>query len=231
MSEFDPKALGNRIKEERLRKGLTQQQLADKLNVARCTLANWETGNHQIPMDKLYKLADALEIDTQISLSPKEPAKKLDDNSPIFILGKDLWPRDVWDNNIIKEITKNKAERSIPNMLFSENKKDATKILNDYSPALTSYVGEALEGKSKVSIDVELADATRIGWKFFLNDVEVNDDEVVLMGESEADQFKWEKSKFELKQGNSAPCKFELDEIGKENSYITLIFDKSLAKN
>ena len=42
-----------------------------------------------------YKLADALEIDTQISLSPKEPAKKLDDNSPIFILGQDLWPRDV----------------------------------------------------------------------------------------------------------------------------------------
>lgn len=116
-------------------------------------------------------------------------------------------------------------------MLYSENKTEATRLLKDYSPALTSYVLDALEGKSKVSIDVELEDTTLLGLKFFLKDFEVNEREVRLLGESEADKYKWEKSKFELKQGNSAPCKFELDEIGKENSYITLIFDSSLAKN
>ena len=40
-------ALGNKILEYRKRNGLSQEQLADKINVTRQTISNWELGETQ----------------------------------------------------------------------------------------------------------------------------------------------------------------------------------------
>lgn len=39
-----PEHFGKRVRELRIRQNLTQQQLADKIFVARKTISNWEAG-------------------------------------------------------------------------------------------------------------------------------------------------------------------------------------------
>lgn len=48
----------NRLKELRLEKGLTQQQLADILKVDRTTVMKWETGERETNFLMLVKIAN-----------------------------------------------------------------------------------------------------------------------------------------------------------------------------
>lgn len=48
----------NRLKELRTEKGLTQQELADVVEVTKLTIANWENEKHKIKSDKAQLLAD-----------------------------------------------------------------------------------------------------------------------------------------------------------------------------
>lgn len=48
------------IKRQRMSQNMTQQQLADKLNVVRTTVAMWENGNSMPRSDKLPELARIL---------------------------------------------------------------------------------------------------------------------------------------------------------------------------
>lgn len=51
-----------RLKELRLKKGLTQQQIADLVHVNRVTYTNWEKGKREPSYENLVKLADLLEV-------------------------------------------------------------------------------------------------------------------------------------------------------------------------
>ena len=55
-------ALGVRIRKRRQVLGMTQQELADKLHVAKSTVANWERGKH-FPLRYLGAVEVALGID------------------------------------------------------------------------------------------------------------------------------------------------------------------------
>ena len=48
----------DRLRQERLRLNLTQEQLANKLNVGRSNVANWEYGRNMAPYDTLEKIAN-----------------------------------------------------------------------------------------------------------------------------------------------------------------------------
>lgn len=48
----------NRLKELRTEKGLTQQELADKIGVSKLTILRWEQGQRDIKSDKAQQLAD-----------------------------------------------------------------------------------------------------------------------------------------------------------------------------
>jgi len=57
------KEVGQRLKEWRNKQGLTQQELADKLGVARATVASWEVGRTDIPNWALKKLKEEFNLD------------------------------------------------------------------------------------------------------------------------------------------------------------------------
>lgn len=50
------------LKEERKKHGLTQQQVADHLKMARGAYAQYETGKNLPPIDNLTKLADLYKV-------------------------------------------------------------------------------------------------------------------------------------------------------------------------
>lgn len=54
---------GEKIKKRRLELGITQKELADKINVRYQTLQFWETGKRKPKIDNIKKIADALEMD------------------------------------------------------------------------------------------------------------------------------------------------------------------------
>ncbi len=54
--------IGKRIKEARKNAGLTQVQLAEKLNVTHSMIGQYETGKRKPKLDTLMKIASALEV-------------------------------------------------------------------------------------------------------------------------------------------------------------------------
>ncbi len=54
--------IGKSIKKQRTEKGLTQDQLAEKLHVTRQAVSNWETGKTQPDVETLSALAECFEI-------------------------------------------------------------------------------------------------------------------------------------------------------------------------
>lgn len=60
--------LGKRIYELRLSFGWTQVQLAQKLNITKQTVSNWENDNIQPSVDMLIKLAKIFNVSTDYLL-------------------------------------------------------------------------------------------------------------------------------------------------------------------
>lgn len=64
--------IGSKIRKRRQVLGLTQQELADKLHVAKSTVANWESGKH-FPLRYLGAVEQALGIDLDVTAPPVDP--------------------------------------------------------------------------------------------------------------------------------------------------------------
>lgn len=56
------KQLGAKIKRLRIKKGLTQEQFAEKINIATRTLSGIETGENFLTADTLEKIMDVLNV-------------------------------------------------------------------------------------------------------------------------------------------------------------------------
>lgn len=56
-------AFYDRLKESRIKAGLTQEQLAEKLGVAKSTLSGYESGNREPTVATIAKVLDILSID------------------------------------------------------------------------------------------------------------------------------------------------------------------------
>lgn len=55
-------SLGTQIKQRRKALGLTQQELADKLNLSRSTVANWEIDRNYPDIKLLLSISEILDI-------------------------------------------------------------------------------------------------------------------------------------------------------------------------
>ena len=60
---MDQQKIGEFLKELRKEKGITQEQLADKLFVSRRTVSRWETGSNMPDIDVLVELAELYQVD------------------------------------------------------------------------------------------------------------------------------------------------------------------------
>ncbi|MGG2114186.1 helix-turn-helix domain-containing protein [Lysinibacillus pakistanensis] len=55
-------SIGQKIKEARTKKQMTQQELSDLLNISRSAISNWEGGRNYPDIDMIVQLSDILEI-------------------------------------------------------------------------------------------------------------------------------------------------------------------------
>ncbi len=67
--------IGNNIRNERLKKGVTQEILAERLDLTRASIVNLEKGRHKPAIHQLLIIANILAVD-YISLLPKSDIKK-----------------------------------------------------------------------------------------------------------------------------------------------------------
>ena len=56
-------AFHNRLKEARIKSGLTQDQLAEKLGIAKSTLSGYEGGNREPAISTIAKILNILNVD------------------------------------------------------------------------------------------------------------------------------------------------------------------------
>ncbi len=59
------KRFGKNIKIERIKKDMTQEQLAEKLDVSRTYLASVECGKENMSLGKILEIAQVLDIDIE----------------------------------------------------------------------------------------------------------------------------------------------------------------------
>ena len=62
------------IKAIREQRGLTQRELADKMNVMPSTICKWETEQISLSIETLFRLAVALDVSAAELLAPQCPS-------------------------------------------------------------------------------------------------------------------------------------------------------------
>lgn len=69
---FDQKEFGKRLKEIRMSKGITQEKLAEELNVSWAHISKMERGTRSCSIDLLIALSGYFEVSTDYLLTGKE---------------------------------------------------------------------------------------------------------------------------------------------------------------
>ncbi len=70
--------IGKFLQELRKEQGLTQEQLAEQIGVARRTVSRWETGSNMPDMDILIELSDLYAVDLREILSGERKSERMD---------------------------------------------------------------------------------------------------------------------------------------------------------
>lgn len=70
--------IGKLLQELRKEHGLTQEQLAEQMGVARRTVSRWETGSNMPDMDILIDLSDLYAVDLREILSGERKSEQMD---------------------------------------------------------------------------------------------------------------------------------------------------------
>ena len=111
-------SFGNLLKTRRKEAGLSQQKLADKMNVSKNTIQNWESGGSKVDYGNLPDLAYILNtsIEDLIAEYCRERAEKRKNNWPDFLFDKE---EDV--NNIIESLHLNLRQQDLFGLLYIYN--------------------------------------------------------------------------------------------------------------
>lgn len=75
--------IGKRIQEIRIRRGITQEQLADRIHISKSSISEWEACKRVPQMKTLRKIAEALGVDVweiigfnDVSIDPVQQARE-----------------------------------------------------------------------------------------------------------------------------------------------------------
>ena len=83
---MDLTKIGKFLQELRKEKGLTQEDLAEQLNVARRTVSRWETGSNMPDLDILIELSDIYEVDLREILNGERKSEKMNEEVKEVVL-------------------------------------------------------------------------------------------------------------------------------------------------
>ncbi len=86
----------NKLYQLRKQKGLSQEELANRLNVSRQTVSKWEIGDSSPDMEKLIAISDLFEI-------------SLDE----LVMGKEASNKKEWAEKILTSDNKKKAKQGL----------------------------------------------------------------------------------------------------------------------
>lgn len=75
--EIDYKAIGQRIKIARIKKGVTQETVADLIDITPAHMSNVETGKTKVSLPTLIEIANALSVSVDTLLSDNVLASKI----------------------------------------------------------------------------------------------------------------------------------------------------------
>ena len=75
---MDQRKIGSFLKELRKEKGLTQEQLAEKMSVSGRTVSRWETGSNMPDLAILIELSDLYDVDIRELLDGERKSEKMD---------------------------------------------------------------------------------------------------------------------------------------------------------
>ena len=73
--------LGERLYELRRKKNLSQEEMAEKLNVSRQTISKWETNQSQPDFDKIIPLCQLFNISSEELLTGKKAIKRSEEHT------------------------------------------------------------------------------------------------------------------------------------------------------
>lgn len=76
---MDIMKIGKFLQNLRKEKGLTQEQLAEKMGVARRTVSRWETGNNMPDLDILIELSDFYAVDLREILNGERKSERMNE--------------------------------------------------------------------------------------------------------------------------------------------------------
>ena len=78
--------IGSMLQKLRKEKGMTQEQLAEKLGVARRTVSRWETGSNMPDLDVLIELSDFYAVDLREILSGERKSEQMNEETKETVL-------------------------------------------------------------------------------------------------------------------------------------------------
>lgn len=110
--------IGERLKEARLKKGLTQSQLGELLEVSKVSICGYEKGTRTPTMEKFLALIRILDLDVQYVLGLEIKVVNVEDESKVSKMAS----KDIEIIEIIK------TSRELYNMLCSEPKRTIERI-------------------------------------------------------------------------------------------------------
>lgn len=77
MQKMNERTIGERMKAARVRKGLTQEQLAEKLNIERSAVCHYEKDRREPSLAILVEISDILEVSTDYKLKGKAQTRSI----------------------------------------------------------------------------------------------------------------------------------------------------------
>lgn len=105
--------IGERIKKERIKRGLTQSELGQMLNVSKVSICGYETGTRTPTVDTFLKLIEILELSPEYTLGLDIPVMAENEEDYHVFMAKE-------DIIIIEEI---KKHRELYNKLCTDPKR------------------------------------------------------------------------------------------------------------
>ena len=98
---LDYKAIGMRVKIARIRKGMTQDEVAEKAEISNSHISNVETGNTKVSLPTLVLIANAIGVSVdELLCDSVEKSKHVFDDA-LSRIAKDC---DDWETRIIADV-------------------------------------------------------------------------------------------------------------------------------